>query len=88
MWVAREGDPLPLKASTELSEDPRLRKVEITFTNWNLAPQIATNRFSPTVPADYEGVALIQRARVLRNAPPDTPEPAATGTQGKPEGGK
>jgi len=88
MWVAKEGDPLPLKASTELSEDPRLRKVEITFTNWNLAPQIATNRFSPTVPADYEGVALIQRARVLRNAPPDTPEPAATGTQGKPEGGK
>jgi hypothetical protein len=90
VWIPSEGDPLPQKAVAELSEDPRLRKVEVSFTNWNLAPQIAANRFTPTVPPDYEGVALIQRARVLRNRPPDdaAPAPAATGTQGKKEGGK
>ena len=88
VWIPVDGDPLPQKASAELAEDPRLRKVAITFTNWNLAPQIAANRFTPTVPSDYEGVALIQRARVLRNLPPDDAQPATTGTQGKPEGGK
>ena len=88
VWIPAEGDPLPQKAIAELSEDPRLRKVEVTFTNWNLAPEVATNRFTPTVPADYEGVALIQRARVLRNLPPDDGQPAPAGTQGKPEGGK
>jgi hypothetical protein len=87
VWIPADGDPLPQKASAELAEDPRLRKVEITFTSWNLAPQLAANLFTPTVPADYEGVALIQRARVLKNLPPDDP-PAPAGTQGKPEGGK
>jgi hypothetical protein len=88
VWIPSEGDPLPQKASAELAEDPRLRKVQITFTNWNLAPEIAANRFTPTVPADYEGVALIQRARVLRNLPPDDASPVPAGTQGKREGGK
>jgi len=88
VWIPAEGDPLPLKATSELSEDPRLRKVEVTFTKWDLAPQIAENRFTPAVPADYEGVALIQRARVLRNVPADGAQPAPAGTQGKQEGGK
>ena len=90
VWIPAEGDPLPQKAVAELSEDPRLRKVEVTFTKWDLAPQLAENRFTPTVPADYEGVALIQRARVLRNLPPDdaASAPPPAGTQGKKEGGK
>jgi hypothetical protein len=88
VWIPADGDPLPQKATAELTEDPRLRKVEVTFTNWNTAPQIAANRFTPTVPPDYEGVALIQRARVLRNLSPDDAAPAPTGTQGKKEGGK
>jgi hypothetical protein len=88
VWIPAEGDPLPQKATAELSEDPRLRKVEVTFTKWDLAPQIAENRFTPTVPADYEGVALIQRARVLRNLPTDDAQSTPAGTQGKREGGK
>ena len=88
VWIPAEGDPLPQKATAELSEDPRLRKVEVTFTNWDLAPQIAENRFTPAVPADYEGVALIQRARVLRNLPADDAQSTPAGIQGKREGGK
>ena len=90
VWIPAEGDPLPVKAAAEFSEERKLRKMEVTFSNWNLAPQIAANRFESTVPADYEGVALIQRARVLKNAPPEdaAPTPVATGTQGKKEGGK
>lgn len=69
IWLPAAGDPLPLKAQAEFTENPRLRKMSLTFKNWNLSPQIAADRFDPTVPADYEGVAIIQRARVLRNLP-------------------
>ena len=71
IWIPVDGDPLPQKASIEFTENSRLRKIDIAFSNWNLAPQIPGDRFDPTVPADYEGVAIIQRSRVLRNLPKD-----------------
>ena len=67
LWVAATGEPLPIKGAVDFTDDKRLRRVEVAFTNWNLAPQIAGDRFTPTVPADYEGIAMLQRARVLRN---------------------
>jgi len=66
VWVRSTGDPLPVKASAEFPDDKKLRKVSITFASWNFAPQIADDRFKPTVPQGYEGVAIIQRARALR----------------------
>lgn len=67
LWVPVSGEPLPRRAVMEFSEDKRLRSIELLFKAWNLAPQIAADRFSPTVPSDYEGIAMVQRARVLRN---------------------
>jgi hypothetical protein len=78
IWVPATGDPLPQKAIAEFHEDKRLRKVELTFKNWNLSPQIADNQFSPTVPADYEGVAILQRARILRSMPKEEERAAPT----------
>jgi hypothetical protein len=78
VWVPVAGDPLPQKAMAEFTENPRLRKIDMAFTNWNLTPQIPGDRFDPTVPADYEGVAIIQRARVLRNLPKDEEGSAST----------
>jgi hypothetical protein len=69
LWVAATGDPVPRKATVTFTEDKRLRKVELTFSDWNFSPQIAADRFTPKVPADYEGIAIVQRARVLRNIP-------------------
>jgi hypothetical protein len=69
IWIAATGDPLPRKSVATFSEDKRLRKVELTFSDWNFAPQFASDRFTPKVPADYEGIAIVQRARVLRNIP-------------------
>jgi hypothetical protein len=84
LWVPAEGDPLPVRAVFDFPEAKRLRKTEITFTNWNLAPQIADNRFTPTVPADYEGIAMLQRARVLRHIAKDEEQQAPkTGEQKK-----
>lgn len=77
LWIPSTGEPLPAKATVELS-DKRLRKVELTFSDWNLAPQIASDRFTPTVPKDYEGIAMIQRARVLKNMPEGEGDAAPT----------
>jgi hypothetical protein len=78
VWIPVDGDPLPQKASIELTENSRLRKIDLGFKNWSFSPQIAGDRFDPTVPADYEGVAIIQRARVLRNQPKDEEGGAST----------
>jgi len=71
LWIPATGDPLPVKAIDEFPDGTRLRRIEMTFTNWNLSPQIGADRFKPVVPADYEGIAMVQRARVLKNVPPD-----------------
>jgi hypothetical protein len=76
IWVAATGDPLPLKARSQFTETKRLRQIDMAFSDWNFAPTIADDRFTPKVPADYEGIAMVQRARVLRNIPDDAPAPA------------
>ena len=81
VWIPASGDPLPMRAVADFADNRRLRKIDMTFKNWNLAPQIAENRFTPTVPPDYEGVAIVQRARVLRDMPKD--EGAATTGEAK-----
>jgi len=71
IWIPAVGDPLPQRTVTQFDDNRQVRKIETTFKDWNLAPQIPENRFSPTVPADYEGIAMVQRARVLRHMPKD-----------------
>jgi hypothetical protein len=77
VWISAGGDPLPLKAIAEFTENPRLRKTEMTFAGWNLSPQIDATRFEPVVPPDYEGIAILQRARILRSMPKDGTEAAS-----------
>ena len=66
-WISASGDPLPLRALAEFRDNKRLRKIDMTFKDWNLSARIGDDRFSPTVPPDYEGVAIVQRARVLKH---------------------
>jgi hypothetical protein len=81
LWIPSTGEPLPAKATFELTDNKRLRKVELAFTDWNLSPQIANDRFTPTVPKDYEGIAMLQRARVLRNMPEGEAAPTSGETK-------
>jgi hypothetical protein len=69
LWVPNQGTPVPRRSKAEFPHQKRLRKFDITFTDWNLTPVIAANRFTPVVPGDYEGIAMIQRAAVLANIP-------------------
>ena len=40
--------------------------VDVTFNRWNLAPQISNATFTPKLPADYEGIAVLQRAAAVK----------------------
>jgi hypothetical protein len=78
VWIAASGDPVPVKAIVKFTDTKRIRKVDVTFRDWNLAPQIAADRFTPKVPADYEGIAILQRARVSKNIPEGTEQGVST----------
>jgi hypothetical protein len=80
VWISTAGDPVPRKAVVEFTDNKRVRKVAMTFKDWNFEPRISEHRFEPAVPPDYEGIALLQRARVLRNVPEG--EEGATSTSG------
>ena len=77
VWIASTGDPLPIKAHADFPESKHLRKVDLKFSDWNLSPTLGDERFKPSVPADYEGIAILQRARVLKNIPAEEAAPAA-----------
>jgi hypothetical protein len=74
LWIPASGDPLPSRAVVALDGDKRVKKLDVTFRNWNLTPSIPGDRFNPKVPQDYEGIAVVQRAAVLQNVP-DVPAP-------------
>ena len=48
---------------------------DVTFTNWNLAPQTSDATFTPNVPAEYEGIAILQRAAAVKGAAAPSPAP-------------
>jgi hypothetical protein len=56
--------------------------VDLTFTAWDLAPQVSDATFVPKLPAEYEGIAILQRAAAVKTsasgAPPAEPAPPAT----------
>jgi hypothetical protein len=73
LWVPTTGTPLPLKAILRFPNSNRLRAADVTFSNWNLAPDIPADRFNPHVGEDYEGIAIIQRAAIVRHADEKAP---------------
>ena len=79
VWIPATGDPLPKKAFVQFEGNKHLKRIDSTFTEWNFAPQIASDRFTPKVPPEYEGIAILQRARVLKNIPKDDSTAPDTG---------
>jgi len=81
LWLPVEGDPLPRRLKVLLKTRAGKPLVDITFLKWNLAPQVADATFVPKVPADYEGIAMLQRAAAMKNATPAPADPAAAPSQ-------
>jgi hypothetical protein len=78
LWLPEKGDPLPKRLKVVQKKRRGQPEVDLTFTAWNLAPQATTAAFVPKLPADYEGIAIVQRAAAIRNAAAARPaEPPA-----------
>ena len=45
----------------------------MTFTSWNLNATAADATFTPALPADYEGIAMLQRGAAVRTAAKQAP---------------
>jgi hypothetical protein len=74
LWLPVRGEPLPKRFKVVQKSRSGQPAVDVTFTNWNFAPPMDDDTFVPKVPAEYEGIAILQRAAAVRNtaAPGDS----------------
>ena len=68
LWLPVEGDPLPRRFKVVQKGRVGRPVIDVTFTKWDLAPQTVDETFAPKVPADYEGIAVLQRAAAVKHA--------------------
>ena len=76
LWLPVEGDPLPRRFKVVQKSRVGRPVVDVTFTKWDFAPSPSDETFKPKVPADYEGIAMLQRAAAVKHA--TAQDPAAT----------
>lgn len=77
VWLPEQGDPLPLRLKVVQKSRRGQPVVDLTFTSWDLAAKVTDAMFVPKVPADYEGIALVQRAAAVKAAAAAAPAAAA-----------
>ena len=78
LWLPSQGEPLPQRLRVVQKKRTGQPVVDVTFTAWDFAPSISDETFVPKVPAEYEGIALLQRAAAIkRTADSSGSEPAA-----------
>jgi hypothetical protein len=76
LWLPVQGDPLPKRLKVLQKRRTGQPVVDLTFTAWEFPPQISDATFVPKVPAEYEGIAMLQRAAAIKStaaAPPADP---------------
>ncbi len=66
LWLPVQGDPLPARFKVPQKGRTGQPMADVTFTQWTVAPQIRDATFVPKVPAEYEGVAVVQRAAAVK----------------------
>jgi hypothetical protein len=75
LWLPEQGEPLPKRFRVVQTRRTGQPVTDVTFTEWNLAPSITDATFVPKVPAEYEGIAVVQRAAAIKHMA--TKEPSA-----------
>ena len=80
LWLPVQGDPLPKRFKVLQKQRTGQPVVDLTFTAWDLAPQVTDATFVPKVPAEYEGIAMLQRAAAVKHAAAPA-EPTAPATR-------
>ena len=67
LWLPVKGEPLPKRFKVAQKRRTGQPMIDVTFNEWNLAPQTSDATFVPKLPADYEGIAIVQRAAAVKN---------------------
>ena len=73
LWLPEQGEPLPKRFKVVQTARSGKPVVDVTFTKWDLSAPPGDDLFVPKVPADYEGIAVLQRAAAIKKtaAPAD-----------------
>ncbi len=66
LWLPLEGDPLPKRFKVVQKRRTGQPVVDVTFDKWDMSPSLPDETFKPKLPADYEGIALLQRAAAIK----------------------
>jgi hypothetical protein len=69
LWLPVEGEPLPRRFKVVQKGRVGRPVIDVTFTKWDLAAGVVDDAFVPKVPADYEGIAVLQKVAAVRHAP-------------------
>jgi hypothetical protein len=68
LWLPVQGDPLPKRLRVVQKKRTGQPVIDVTFNAWDFAPQISDATFVPKLSAEYEGIAMVQRAAAIKNA--------------------
>jgi hypothetical protein len=81
LWVSKDAEPVPVRL--HLLYKGRTGQPERTydFSAWQFGADLPDTTFTANVPADYEGIAVLQRASAV--LPPDDASTAAEGGSDK-----
>ena len=77
IWLPVQGEPLPKRLKVVQKRRTGKPMVDVTFATWDLASALSDATFVPKVPADYEGIANLQRAAAVKQTATAEPAPAA-----------
>lgn len=77
VWLSEGGERVPLRVRVAYANRPGHATRTMSFSNWMLTRQDSDDLFTPRVPDDYEGIAILQQAAVGR-------EPATSASPPRP----
>ena len=76
LWLPVKGEPLPKRSKTvQRPHRPAADRHDVHELESRAADR--RRQFTPDVPADYEGIAILQRAAAVKNAAAATPSPGS-----------
>jgi hypothetical protein len=69
IWIADGDQPLPCQLEITYKLDEGSPKINMTFLDWNLSPQLAADLFTHQPPANYQRIKIIGRVPVEEEQP-------------------
>jgi hypothetical protein len=66
VWLPVQGEPLPKRFKVVQKARTGQPVTDVTFTAWTLGSKALDAAFVPKLPAEYEGIAVLQRAAAVK----------------------